>query len=51
MLLYIMLYIMFAYVMLVADLFSAVCLHSAYFLPLTFANALYFHALSWVIDS
>ena len=41
-----MLYIMLAYLMLFAALFNAVCLHNAYFLPSTFANA-----LSWVIDT
>ena len=40
MLLYIMLYIMLAYLMLF------VCIMHIYFLPLTFANALCFHALS-----
>ena len=46
MFLYIMLYIM-----LFAALFNAACLHNGYFLPLTFANAFCFHALSWVIDT
>ena len=46
MLLHIMLYIMFAYLMLFAALFIAVCLYNASFLPLTFANA-----LSWLIDT
>ena len=32
-------------------LFNAVCLHNAHFLPMTFANAFGFHALSWVIDT
>ena len=54
MLLYIMLYIMFAYLMLFAALPNAVCLHNAFssrFLPLIFANAFCFHALSWFIDT
>ena len=47
MLMYIMLYIMLAYLMLFTALFNAVCVYNAYlFLPLTFANAFYFHALS-----
>ena len=41
MLLYIMLYIVLAYLML-----FAVCLYNASFLPLISANAFYFHALS-----
>ena len=39
MLLYIMLYVMLAYLMLLAALYNAVCLHNAYFLLLIFANA------------
>ena len=46
MLLYIMLYIVLAYLMLFAALTSAVCLYNASFLPLFSANAFYFHALS-----
>ena len=42
MLLYIMLYIMLAYLMLLAALSNAVCLHNAFFLPLIFANAFCF---------
>ena len=41
------LYIMLAYLMLLAALFNAVCLY-IYFLPLTFTNAFCFHTLSWV---
>ena len=51
MLLYIMLYIVLAYLMLFAALSNAVCLHSAYFLPMISANAFYFHVLSWFIDT
>ena len=43
--------IVLAYIMLVAALSNAVCLHDAYFLPLIFANAFCFHALSWFIDT
>ena len=50
MLLYIMLYIMPAYLMLLVALSNAVCLYIA-FLPLIFANAFCFHALSWLIDT
>ena len=39
MLLHIMLYIVLAYLMLLADLSNAVCLHNASFLLLIFANA------------
>ena len=49
MLLYIMLYIVLAYLMLFAALSNAVCLHNASFLPMIFANAFYFHVLSWFI--
>ena len=52
MLLYIMLYIMLAYLMLFTALSNAVCLYNAFlFLPLIFANAFCFHALSWFIDT
>ena len=53
MLLYIMLYIMLVYLMLPAALSNAVCLYCAFFffLLLIFANAFYFHALSWFIDT
>ena len=34
-----------------AYLLNAVCLHNAFFLPLTFSNAFWFHAFSWVIDT
>ena len=50
MLLYIMLCIVLASLMLFAALSNAVCLHNASFLPLTSANAFYFHALSLFID-
>ena len=49
MLLYIMLYIVLAYLMLSAALTSAVCLYNASFLPLFSANAFYFHALSFLL--
>ena len=42
MLLYIMLYVMLAYLMLLAALSNAVCLHSAFFLLLIFQNAFCF---------
>ena len=54
MLLYIMLYIVLAYIMLFAALTNAVCLNKAsffFFLSLTCANASYFHALSLFIDT
>ena len=51
MLLYIMLYIVLAYLMLFAALSNAVCLHNASFLPMIFAIAFYFHVLSWFIDT
>ena len=50
MLLYIMLYIVLAYLMLLAALSNAVCLY-AYFLPMISAIAFYFHVLSWFIDT
>ena len=53
MLLYIMLYIVLAYLMLFAALTNAVCLNNAsffLFFSLTCANASYFHALSLFIS-
>ena len=51
MLLYIMLYIVLAYLMLFAALTNAVCLNNASsFLSLICANAFYFHALSLFIS-
>ena len=55
MLLYIMLYIVLAYLMLFAALTNAVCLNNAFFFfflffSLTCANASYFHALSLFIS-
>ena len=47
MLLYIMLYIVLAYLMLFAALSNAVCLYNASFLPMISAIAFYFHVLSW----
>ena len=51
MLLYIMLYIVLAYLMLFAALTNAVCLNNASFLSLICANAFYSHALSLFIDT
>ena len=51
MLLYIMLYIVLAYLMLFAALTNTVCLYNPSFLPLISANAFYFHALSLFIDT
>ena len=48
--LYIMLYIVLAYLMLFAAL-SNVCLYNSSFLPLISAIAFYFHVLSWFIDT
>ena len=48
---YLMLYIVLAYLMLFAALSNAVCLYNASFLPMIFANAFYFHVLSWFIDT
>ena len=44
-----LLYIMLAYLMLLAALSNAVCLHNASFFPFISANAFCFHALSWSI--
>ena len=49
MLLYIMLYIVLAYLMLFAALSNADCLYNASFLPMIYAIAFYFHVLSWFI--
>ena len=51
MLLYIMLYIVLAYLMLFDALSNAVRLYNAYFLPMISAIAFYFHVLSWFIDT
>ena len=60
MLLYIMLYIVFAYLMqyivlaylmLFAALSNGVCLYNASFSPMISAIAFYFHVLSWFIDT
>ena len=53
MLLYIMLYIMFAYLMLFDTLSNAVCMHNTFACVMFhfFANAFCFHALSWLIDT
>ena len=51
MLLYIMLYIVLAYLMLFAALSNAVCLYNASLLPMIYAIAFYFHVLSWFIDT
>ena len=51
MLLYIMLYIVLAFLMLFAALSNAVCLYNASSLPMISANAFYFHVLSWFIDT
>ena len=52
MLLYIMLYVMLAYIMLFAALSNAVCLYNDFFF---FANDFWkcflFHGLSWFIDT
>ena len=50
MLLYIMLYIVLAYLILFAALTNAVCLNNASFFSLICANAFYFHALSLFIS-
>ena len=49
-LLYVMLYIMLAYLMLFVASSNTVCLHNAFCL-LIFANAFCFHALSWFADT
>ena len=50
MLLYVMLYIVLAYLMLFAAITNAVCLNNASFFSLICANASYFHALSLFIS-
>ena len=50
MLLYIMLYIVLAYLMLFAALTNAVCLHNASFFAIDFCKCFYFYALSLFID-
>ena len=46
-----MLYIMLAYLMLLAALSNAVCLCNASFFAIDSVNAFCFHALSWFIDT
>ena len=46
-----LLYIVLAYLMLLAALSNAVCLHNASSLPMISAIAFYFHVLSWFIDA
>ena len=46
-----LLYIVLAYLMLFAALYNAVCLYNASFFPMIYANAFYFHVLSWFIDT
>ena len=50
MLLYLMLYIVLAYLMLFAAITNAVCLNNVSFFSLICANAFYFHALSLFIS-
>ena len=50
MLLYIVLYVMLAYLMLFGALFNAVCLQNAFFV-IDFLKSLCFHALSLDIDT
>ena len=49
MLLYIMLYIVLAYLMLFAALSNAVCLYNASFFAIDFCKCFYFHAFSLFI--
>ena len=51
MLLYIMLYIVLAYLMPFVALSNAVCLYDSSFLPMITAIAFYFYVLSWFIDT
>ena len=51
MLLYIMLYIVLAYLMLFAALTNAVCLYNASFFATDFCKCFYFHGLSLLIDT
>ena len=50
-LLYIMLYILLAYLMMFAALSNAACKCLFFFFLLIFANVLCFHTLSWFIDT
>ena len=51
MLLYIMLCIMLAYLVLLAALSNAVCLHNASFFAIDICKCFLFHALSWFNDT
>ena len=48
---YLMLYIVLAYLMPFAALSNAFCLYNPSFLPMISAIALYFHVLSWFVDT
>ena len=50
MLLYIMMYMMLAYLMLFGALSNAVCLNNAFF-AIDFCKCFLFHALSWFVDT
>ena len=52
-LLYVMLYVMLAYLLLLAALSNAVCLHKAFFsfFAIDFCKCFLFHDLSWFIDT
>ena len=50
-LLYIMLYIVFAYLMLFAAISNTVCWHNASFFAIDFCKCFLFHAFSWFIDT
>ena len=54
MLLYIMLYVMLAYLMLLAALYNAVYFHNGFvcvFFAIDFCKCFLIHALSWFIDT
>ena len=46
-----LLHIIFAYLMLLAALFNAICLHNAFSFVIDFIKCFCFHALSRVIDT
>ena len=50
-LLYIVLYVMLAYLMLFAALSNAVCLYNAFFFAIGCCKCFLFHVLSWFIDT
>ena len=46
-----LLYVILAYLLLLAALSNAVCLHNAFFFAIDLCKCFLFHSLSWFIDT